>query len=264
MSAVTCLLIFLCLTNRAYYFAADPHAGNILFSLSTQQPAYRPASQQQPQHSPYRRRGLDDEQSIESNSRWTYSAHRPSRTPLSTVQESRRRANSDLDSDSGSVASSLTGVQPLEQQVSAAGLARHIYDATPGKSVSFSHRMTAENMETRGSIGPSSRRIIYDATPAKGVGFAADVSMHSAEEHSPSSCSLTPPHRSPAAGAGHTPFPTGSRRFFPTTPGSGSRYSTGKYPDQAANTPGVAVFMGDEDEIPQLIPGLLDFGMTVR
>ena len=98
----------------------------------------------------------------------------------------------------------------------------------------------------------------YDATPAKGVGFASDVSTYSAE-FSPAASSLAP---TPSVAAGHTPHPRGGP---PLTPHStATSHLKRVFSESSMNQDTSFTTQVEEAVVPDIIPGLLDFGMTVR
>lgn len=154
------------------------------------------------------------------------------------------------------------------------------------------HSVASAPTQGADCVLPLQRRMIYDATPGKNVGFAAEISPHSAVSYSTQATSTTPgahptqqvsqqtpiraaPAPIAAAAAGHTPYPMSGltsassngarRRLASTSPGSSIGLSTafrqfGPSPMSAS----FASLPSESGACPDIIPGLLDFGMTVR
>lgn len=169
--------------------------------------------------------------------------------------------------------------------VAANGYVRHIYDATPAKGVSFKQaavnapQQNPENPVQTVPVLPVQRRMIYDATPAKNVGFAAELSPHSAVSYSTQA--VTTADAVPTA-AGHTPYPSSAmsgltnsngasnssvpaKRLAPASPGSSIGLSTAfRQLGPSAHNMSFASLPSESTGSADIIPGLLDFGMTVR
>ena len=269
-----CVCVYVCM----HVSAADPHAGNILFCLSTKH-APKPFT-----HQPHTNTHLVSDRDVKG---FTSPSASGGASGGASGRGGRGRAGSDAGSDVGSVSSLGTSVHnvsnpsmldllpPTESGAKSKAKLnpRHIYDATPGKVMlnpsTGNPGIAAEN----DSSHANQRRMVYDATPAaKGVGFSMDISAYSADIYSPSAASSqngTP--ISTSGGAGHTPFFPAPRRGFQTPVGSRGKNlpmtpSYASLPDLHAHTQSHTqqYFQGNYQEPLQLIPGLLDFGMTVR
>jgi len=189
-----------------------------------------------------------------------------------TFQRTRGGDSDDNVSETGSVAS-----RKAASVASTNSYARHIYDATPGKNLGTTQSSARAATENSGVSGPTAlstgsivsgkstvtdhtvRRMIYDATPAKGVGFASDVSTYSAE-FSPAASSLAP---TPSVAAGHTPHPRGGPPLTPRSTATSHLkrvFSEGNMNNHDTSF----TTQVEEAVVPDIIPGLLDFGMTVR
>jgi hypothetical protein len=251
-------------TYRVFLCAADPHAGNILFCLSTTS-ALKPGDVHDA--------GLD--QSADMSTSVSDSASEESGTPLRFDAQMSHDDSPASQNESTSVktpgisepSTSTASFTESEDGDSAPAATRHIYDATPGKTVTFLRGPSADSGDAANAgpgvapqqpaAHPVNRRMIYDATPAKGVGFASNVTLHSARSYNTATPERAPSaKRTPAKRAGSTPF----MRLRPSSELLISPASSA----HSLRSMGSFLMPEREQEVPLIIPGLLDFGMTVR
>jgi hypothetical protein len=178
-----------------------------------------------------------------------------------TLSESEESSVSDHNASNGS----LLDLVPDKN----ATYERLIYDATPGKGLQPAVLKPATAVGVSAVVNDpkdAPRRMIYDATPAKGVGFALYDSVHSATPYSPASSTLAPTPQSSSTSkvAGSTPFFPPPRRGALASPAGSVRSGGGGRRDAAVPRMGSFSEPVPASEAPQLVPGLLDFGMTVR
>jgi hypothetical protein len=237
---------------------ADPHAGNVLFCLSTKS-AWKPRSSLSSNREDDFAGGVEGG-SVRSDRSFRLSSAGRGRT----TSESEESSVPDNNASNGS----LLDLVPAHSTKDAA-YERLIYDATPGKGLQPAAAKPVSAADANTAVNDpknAPRRVIYDATPAKGVGFALDDSVHSATPYSPASSSLAPTPQSSSTSkvAGSTPFFPLPRRGSLASPAGSVRSAGGGRRDGAIPRTGSFSEPAPASEVPQLVPGLLDFGMTVR